>query len=193
DITIDFNGYSIISTNPPGGASPVAVRISEATNIVVRNGQTFGFDRAIRAEGAFYGVGIDNIHPHRVRRADFEGNGVSGDPTPTFYVRNSIVDVVDGTGEGANVSVDGIVVLNCSGLVDNCVVRDIIAAGTGASTCINASFATNTFINNNYMANGDVGLRISGGGSRVYYRNNLTAGCGTPFVSSGGVDRGGNN
>src|SRR5215470_2121393 len=51
DITIDFNGFSIISSNPPGSASPVAVRISEATNIVVRNGQTFGFDRAVRAEG----------------------------------------------------------------------------------------------------------------------------------------------
>src|SRR5438094_3828406 len=39
NITIDLNGFSIISTNPSGGASPVGVRISEATNIVVRNGQ----------------------------------------------------------------------------------------------------------------------------------------------------------
>src|SRR2546425_10515316 len=40
NITIDLNGFSIISTtNPAGGASPVGVRISAATNIVVRNGQ----------------------------------------------------------------------------------------------------------------------------------------------------------
>src|SRR5437588_6104511 len=46
DITIDLNGFSIISTNPPGSDSPVGIRISEATNIVIRNGQFSGFDRA---------------------------------------------------------------------------------------------------------------------------------------------------
>src|SRR6478672_9300937 len=30
NITIDLNGFSIISTNPAGGASPVGIRISEA-------------------------------------------------------------------------------------------------------------------------------------------------------------------
>src|SRR5712671_4519236 len=76
DITIDLNGFSIISTNPAGGSSPVAVRISEATNIVVRNGQFIGFDRAVRAEGLFYGVVVENIHVHNCRRAGIEGNGV---------------------------------------------------------------------------------------------------------------------
>lgn len=35
DITIDLNGFSIISTNPAGSFSPVGIRISEATNIVI--------------------------------------------------------------------------------------------------------------------------------------------------------------
>jgi len=72
------------------------------------------------------------------------------------------------------------------------VVRDIIKVGTGVSTCINALSPTNTFINNNFLSNADVGLKMSGGGTRVYYRNNLTAGCPTPFSGTGGVDRGGN-
>src|SRR4051812_32183202 len=64
NITIDLNGFSIISTNPAGGASPVAVRISEGTNIVVRNGQIWGFDRGVRAEGLFYGIVVEDLHIH---------------------------------------------------------------------------------------------------------------------------------
>src|SRR6266550_3685933 len=109
NITIDLNGFSIISTNPAGGQSPVGVRISEATNIVVRNGQFIGFDRAVRAEGLFYGVVVENIHVHNCRRAGIEGNGVAGNPLQTFTVRNCVVENVDGTGEGASVSVDGLV------------------------------------------------------------------------------------
>jgi hypothetical protein len=189
DMTIDLNGFSIISTNPAGGQSPVGVRISEATNIVIRNGQFVGFDRAVRAEGLFYGVVIENVHIQGCRRAGIEGNGFA---SSTLTVRNSVIEGLDGTGEGTNVSVDGVVVLGCVGVVDNCVVRDITAVGTGASTCINASFATNTFINNNFLSNADVGLRVSGAGTRVYYRNNLVAGSPTPFSIVGGVDRGGN-
>src|SRR5205807_6194536 len=98
----------------------------------------------------------------------------------------------DGTGEGTSVSCDGIVILNCTALVDSCVVRDIVAVGTGVASCINASSPTNTFINNNFLSNADTGLKMSGSGTRVYYRNNLTAGCGTAFSGTGGVDRGGN-
>src|SRR5437867_2213789 len=76
DITIDLNGFSIISTNPAGGASPVGVRISEATNIVVRNGQFNGFDRGVRAEGLFYGVVVENVHVHNTRRSGLEADGV---------------------------------------------------------------------------------------------------------------------
>jgi len=192
DITIDLNGFSIISTNPAGGASPVAVRISEATNIVVKNGQVLGFDRAVRAEGLFRGIVVENIHAHGCRRSGIEADGVVGDATQTVTVRNCVVEGIDGTGEGASVSCDGLVLLACTAVVDNCVVRDIVAVGTGASSCINASSPTNTFINNNFLSNADVGLKMSGGGTRVYYRNNLTAGCGTAFSGTGGVDRGGN-
>jgi hypothetical protein len=193
DITIDLNGFSIISTNPAGGSSPVGIRISEATNIVIRNGQFSGFDRAVRAEGLFYGIVVDNVHVNNCRRAGIEGNGVANDATQTITVRNCVVEDVDGTGEGANVSVDGIVILNCTATVQNCLIRDIIAVGTGSSTCINFSFCTNSFLDNCFLSSGDVGMRVSGGGTRLYYRNNLTAGCGTPFSIAGGVDRGGNN
>ncbi len=192
NITIDLNGFSIISTNPAGGQSPVAVRISEATNIVVRNGQVFGFDRAVRAEGLFYGIVVDNIHAHNCRRSGLEADGVAGNAQQTFTARNCVIESIDGTGEGASVSCDGIVILNCTGVVDSCVIRDITAVGTGASSCINCSSPTNTFLNNNFLSNADVGIKFSGGGSRVFYRNNLTAGCGTAFIGSGGVDRGGN-
>jgi len=192
NITIDLNGFSIISTNPAGGASPVAVRISEATNIVVRNGQMWGFDRGVRAEGLFYAVVIENLHVHNTRRAGIEANGVVGNALQTVTIRNCVVEDVDGTGEGANVSCDGIVLLNCTATVQNCVVRDIIAVGTGSSSCINALSPTNTFIDGCFLSNADTGLKMSGGGTRIYYRNNLTAGCGTAFSGTGGVDRGGN-
>jgi hypothetical protein len=193
NITIDLNGFSIISTNPAGGASPVAVRISEGTNIVVRNGQVWGFDRAVRAEGKFYGIVVEDLHVHNCRRAGIEADGVVGDATQTITVRNCVVESVDGTGEGASVSCDGMVFLSCTGVADNCVIRDITAVGTGSSSCINCSSPTNTFINNCFLSNADTGLKMSGGGTRVYYRNNLTAGCGTAFRGTGGVDRGGNN
>jgi len=188
NITIDLNGFTITSTNAASG-SPAGVRISEATNIVIRNGQFSGFDRGIRAEGQVYGIVVENIHVQGCRRAGIEANTF---PVCTITVRNCVVEGIDGAGEGANVSVDGIVLLNCTGVVDSCVVRDITAVGSGASTCINASFTTNTFINNNFLSNAEVGLRASGSGTRVYYRNNLTAGCPTPFSVVGAVDRGGN-
>jgi hypothetical protein len=193
NITIDLNGFAIFSTNPPGAPSPACVRISEGTNIVVRNGQMYGFDRGVRAEGLFYGVVVENLHVHNMSRAGIEGNGVSGNPVSTLTVSDCVVEDINGTGEGANVAVDGIVVLNCTGVVRNCVVRHITPVGSGGGTCINAVSATNSFVDNNYLAQAGVGLAISGGGTRVFYRNNLTAGCTTPFSSSGGVDRGGNN
>jgi len=194
NITIDLNGFSIISTNPAGTAAPAGVRISDGTNVVIRNGQFIGFDRAVRAEGRFYGVVVENIHVQDCRRAGIEANGVAGEEAlHTMSVRNCIVESVDGTGEGTNVSVDGLVLLNCTAFVQNCVVRDIIPAGTGASSCINVSFCTNSFADNCFLSNADVGLKCSGGGTRLYYRNNLTAGCGTPFSVVGAVDRGGNN
>ena len=192
NMTIDLNGFSIISTNPAGMASPVGIRMNGATNIVIRNGQIIGFDRGIRAEFC-RGVLVESIGTHDSRRAGIESTGFPGDSTvSTITVRNCIVEGVDGTGEGANVSCDGIVVLYSAGLVENCVVRDIVAVGTGSSACINAASATNTFIINNFLSNAGVGLKMSGGGTRVYYRDNLTAGCVTNFSGTGGVDRGGN-
>jgi len=191
NITIDLNGFSIISTNA-GGGSPVAVRISEGTNIVVRNGQIWGFDRGVRAEGLFYGIVVENLHIHNTRRSGIEADGVLGNAAQTITVRNCVIDDVDGTGEGPSVSCDGLVLLGCTAVVDNCVVRDIIAVGTGSSSCINCSSPTNTFINNCFLSNADVGLKMSGGGTRVYYHNTLTAGCGTAFSGTGGTDRGGN-
>ena len=192
NITIDLNGFSIISTNPAGGASPVGVRISEGTNIVIRNGQIFGFDRAVRAEGLFYGIVVERIHAQNCRRSGIEADGVAGNAQQTITVRDCVVEDIDGTGEGASVSCDGLVLLSCTAVVERCVVRDITAVGTGSSSCINASSPTNTFLSDNYLSNADVGLKMSGGGTRVYYRNTLTAGCGTPFSGTGGVDRGGN-
>ena len=192
DMTIDLNGFSIISTNPPGADSPVGIRISEATNIVIRNGQFSGFDRAVRAEGKFFGIVVDNIHSQHCHRAGIEADGVAGNPIQTVTVRNCVVDKVDATGESANVSADGMVLLNCTAVVDSCVVRDITPAGTGLGTCINVATCTNTFINNNFLSDAPIGLNSSGTGTRFYYRNNLTSGCGTPFSVTGGVDRGGN-
>jgi hypothetical protein len=193
DITIDLNGFAIINTNGAGGSSPVGVRISEGTNIVVRNGQFVGFDRAVRAEGLFYGIIVDNIHVRGCRRSGIEGNGVVGDMSQTITIRNCVIENNDGTGEATSVSVDGITLLNCSAVVDSCIIRDIVPAGTGVGSCIDAITCTNTIINNNFFFNSDVGLKASGSGTRYYYRNNLAAGCATPFSVSGGVDRGGNN
>src|ERR1051326_2527913 len=103
NITIDLNGFSIINTNGAGPSSPVGVRISEGTNIVIRNGQIEGFDRAIRAEGLFYGVVIENVHIRNCRRAGIEGNGVVSDGTQTISIRNSIIEGMDGTGEATSV------------------------------------------------------------------------------------------
>jgi len=192
NITIDLNGFSIINTNGAGASSPVGVRISEATNVVIRNGQIIGFDRGVRGEGLFYGIVVDNVHIHNCRRAGIEGNGVVGDGTQTITVRNCVIEGMDSTGEATSVSVDGITLLNCSAVIDSCVIRDLVAAGTGVGSCVDAQSATNTFVNNCFFSNADIGLHVTGGGTRVYYRNNLAAGVTTPFNVSGGVDRGGN-
>jgi len=193
NITIDLNGFSIFSTNPASNlSSPAGVRISEATNIFVRNGQIYGFDRGVRAEGLFYGVVVENVHVHNMSRAGIEADGVSGNALQTITIHDCIVEDVNGAGEGASVAADGIVLLNCTGVVRNCVVRHVTPFGGNSSTCISALTATNTFIDNNYLAQAGIGISITGGGTRVYYRNNLTSGCTTPFSASGGVDRCGN-
>src|SRR5215470_169001 len=93
NITIDLNGFSIINTNGAGPASPVGVRISEGTNVVIRNGQIIGFDRAIRAEGLFYGVVADNLHVQNCRRAGIEGNGIAGgDLAQSITIRNCVIE-----------------------------------------------------------------------------------------------------
>jgi hypothetical protein len=193
NITIDLNGFVIMNTNAAGpSSSAVGIRISGATNIVIHNGQFFGFDRGIRVEAPFYGILVENVHAQNCSRSGIEGDGTAGNPISTMTVRNCVVENINGTGEGANVSCDGIVVLNCTGVVDGCVVRDITAVGVGTATCINVLSATNSFINNNFLSNAQVGLSVSGGGTRAYYRDNLTSGCATPFSNNGGVDRGGN-
>src|SRR5262249_28201523 len=112
-ITIDLNGFSIVTTNPASGFSPVGVRISGATNITVRNGNIVGFDRGVRAEGACYGIVLENLHVQSPTRAGLEATGVAGNPGgSTITMRNCIVENVDGTGEGANVTCIGIVLLN---------------------------------------------------------------------------------
>jgi hypothetical protein len=195
DITIDLNGFSIINTNGASPAtSPAGIRISEATNVVIRNGQIIGFDRGIRGEGLFYGVVVDNVHIHDCRRAGIEANGVAGSAKQTIAIRDCVVEGMDSTGEATDVSVDGITLLNCSASIRDCVIRDLIAAGTGVGSCIDSSTGvTNTIVDNNFFSNADIGLKVTGGGTRVYYRNNLAAGIATPFsATSGGVDRGGN-
>ena len=64
--------------------------------------------------------------------------------------------------------------------------------GSGTGTCIVMQNTTNSFVDNNFLSNAGTGLQVIGGGTRVYYRNNLTAGCATSFNIIGGVDRGGN-
>jgi hypothetical protein len=200
DVTIDLNGFSIISTNPASGAgSPVGIRIGNdtgtfgVTNVTVCNGQVRGFDRAVRADGLFHAILVENIHAHHCSRAGIEGTPITDTSgTETITVRNCVVETVDATGEGANVAADGIAMLNCTAVVENCVVRDIFPVGTGVGTCINMLSTTNSFVDNNFVSNAGTGVRFSGGGARVFYRNNLTAGCATNFTGSGGVDRGGN-
>jgi hypothetical protein len=193
NITIDLNGFSIINTNGAGSPSPVGVRISQGTNVVIRNGQFIGFDRAVRAEGLFYGIVVENVHIRECRRSGIEGNGVAGgDGSQTITVRNCVIEGMDATGEATSVSVDGITMLNCTAVVQNCVIRDLVPAGTGTGSCIDMISPTNSIIDNNVFSNADVGLKVTGGGTRVYYRNNLAAGVTTPFSVSGAVDRGGN-
>jgi hypothetical protein len=192
NITIDLNGFSIICSNGNPAASPVGVRISNATNIVIRNGQFIGFDRAIRAEGLFYGIVVDNIHVHGCTRTGIEANATVGTAYQTITIRNCVVEDTDSTSEAVNVSADGITLLNCSALVQNCVIRDMVPAGTGVGSCIDAITCTNTFFDNNFFANTDIGIKTTGAGTRYYYRNNLAAGVATPFSVTGGVDRGGN-
>jgi hypothetical protein len=192
-ITVDLNGFSIIGTNVVDATSAVGIRISGATNIVIRNGQISAFDRAIRVEGAASGIVIEKIHAYNLRRSGIENIGVAGSPTQsTISIRDCIVESVDATGEAANAAADGIVLLNCTAVVDNCVVRDLTAAGTSVGSCLNLQSCTNSFINNNFLSGADFGLKTSGAGTRYYYRNNLTAGCVTSFSIVGAVDRGGN-
>jgi hypothetical protein len=194
NVTIDLNGFSIISTTAPGSDSPAGIRIdgslSPISNVTVCNGRITGFDRAVRVQNSFSNIIVDNIHSANCRRAGIEANTISGTGSQTITIRRCVVDGIDGTGEGTNVSCDGIALITCTAVVDTCVVRNIVSAGTGSASCITASTCTNTFLINNFISQASFGLRVVGGGTSVFYRDNLTAGCATPF--SGGVDRGGN-
>jgi len=196
NVTIDLNGFSVISTNPAGGDSPAGIRIdgvsSTVANVTVRNGRITGFDRAVRAQNSFSNIVVDNIHAANCRRAGIEANTINGTGSQNITIRRCVVDGVDATGEGTNVFADGIALISCTAVVDACVVRNVVSAGTGSGSCINAASCTNTFVINNFLSQASVGLKVTGGGTGVYYRDNLTAGCATPFSISGGVDRGGN-
>ena len=179
-----------------GATSPAGIRIdgsiSAIGNVTVCNGRITGFDRAVRAQNSFSNIIVDNIHAANCRRAGIEANTITGTGSQNITIRRCVVDGIDGTGEGANVSADGIVLISCTAVVDTCVVRNIVSAGTGSGACINAATCTNTFVINNSISQASVGLLVTGGGTRVYYRDNLTSGCATPFSGTGGVDRGGN-
>jgi hypothetical protein len=194
NVTIDLNGFSIISTSAAGATSPAGIRIDGSltpiSNVTVCNGRITGFDRAVRVQNSFSNIIVDNIHAADCRRAGIEANSISPTGSQNITIRRCVVDGIDGTGEGTNVSCDGIALISCTAVVDTCVVRNIVAAGTGSASCITASTCTNTFVINNFVSQSSFGLRVIGGGTTVYYRDNLTAGCATPF--SGGVDRGGN-
>ena len=156
----------------------------------VCNGRITGFDRAVRAQSSFSNIIVDNIHAANCRRAGIEANTISGTGSQNITIRQCVVDGIDATGEATNVSADGIALLSCTAVVDTCVVRNIVSAGTGSSSCINAASCANTFLINNFLSQASSGLKVTGVGTTVNYRDNLTAGCTTPF--SGGVDRGGN-
>jgi len=196
NVTIDLNGFSIISTTVPGADSPAGVRIdgqlATISNVTVCNGRITGFDRAVRAQYSFSNIIVDNIHAANCRRAGIEAVTIAGLGSQNITIRRCVVDGIDATGEGANAAADGIALVSCTAVVDTCVVRNIVPAGTGTGSCINAAACTNTFVINNFLSQASVGLQVSGGGTRVYYRDNLTAGCVTNFSGTGGVDRGGN-
>ena len=193
NVTIDLNGFSLICTiGPSGTSSPAGVRVIGATNIVIRNGQITGFDRGVRAEEEFCAVVCEDLHVHGCRRAGIEANGTLGSGLRTITVRHCVIEKMDSTGEATDASADGVTLLSCAAVVENCVIRDIVAAGTAVAMCIDAISPTNTFIDNNFLSNADIGLKSTGSGTRVYYRNNLTSGITTPFSATGGVDRGGN-
>jgi nitrous oxidase accessory protein NosD len=137
---------------------------------------------------------VEDIHTHFCTRAGIEANPVTlTDLSQTITVRNCVVETVNAAGEGASVGAQGIVMLSCTAVVQNCIVRDMFPAGLGTSACIFMQNTTNSFVDNNLLSNAGIGLQVTGGGTnRVYYRNNLTAGCPIPFNISGGVDRGGN-
>jgi nitrous oxidase accessory protein NosD len=135
---------------------------------------------------------VENIEAHNCTRAGIEANATVGTAYQTITIRNCVIHDTDSTSEGANVSADGITLLNCSALVQNCIIQDMVPVGLGTGTCIDAVTCTNTFFDNNFLANSDVGVKTTGAGTRYYYRNNLTAGIATPFSIVGGVDRGGN-
>src|SRR5436190_16486373 len=83
NVTIDLNGFSIISTTTAGGTdSPAGIRIdgslSTISNVRVCNGRITGFDRAVRAQSSFSNIIVDNIHAANCRRAGIEANTISG-------------------------------------------------------------------------------------------------------------------
>src|SRR6266446_3958161 len=86
DITIDLNGFTIGSTNPPGGDSSVGILINGAVNITVRNGQLTGFARAVRATGDFYGIVVENVHAKGCHRSGIEADGIVGVASQTITV-----------------------------------------------------------------------------------------------------------
>ena len=175
NVTIDFGGHVLATTNTTVGTKAVVVPNSE-TNVTIENGTITGFTWGVYADAGGGGVTYSGIVVQDMRFYAITGVHINGGAGCTIQ-RNLLMT----TGDGSLIDL-----INSTGAI---VVRDNLAFGQPTFAVVFSNSATDgNYFDNNFAINGASGFLLGGSDK---YRFNITGLCTTPY--SGGIALGGSD
>ena len=191
NVTLDLNGFSIISTS----SSVTALQISGALkNVTIRNGSVDGGSSCISTNSTLTDSLIEDV---RVSNGKIAGINIGGGSSRGCVVRRCVVCSTGSTTVAAdgNLGIAGIIVGGSSSRVDECVISRMFYNGGGVVTFRGISFNAGAGTGNiasRCTISHDALLAASGitfAGSGIY-RDNTVSNFTVPY--SGGTNGGGN-
>lgn len=191
NVTLDFAGYSIISTNPTTTAK--AVYAIDRKNISVVNGKISGFEHGIHfdySSGAGQGHVVENMDIDSSSYAiEVYGRGsivrnnhvvgIGGSDAHGIYVRGNGVRIINNDVYDYDWGIytsGGTVSTGDGNIIDN---NRIGSSVTGTGYGISNS-TPNAIVTRNVITNMSWGIRMNGGTIGIY-QNNLASSCTTAY------------
>jgi Right handed beta helix region len=147
NVTVDFNGFTISDAVGADAQGNGVIIADGMKNITVRNGTIQGFYRGI------YSSSVQAVLIEKMRLAFNYFQVIELDFSSSGIVRNNQVCNTGGTTVGSNQSVFGIQIAGSPCDVENNVVNDTTAMGTGSSDGIWLSNGTDVWAINNRISN----------------------------------------